>query len=118
MNRSSFALLAAGVSLAGAGSLRAQISFDPATQLAVGQQPAGVALLDADDDGDVDLAVTTDAPDRVELLLNAGGAAFGPPTAIFLPGGSGPGALVARDFTGDGATDLAVVLQNSNAVGP
>ena len=89
----------------------AAISFDPAVDYTVGQQPAGL-------DGDLalDLAVTGDVPEQVSLLFNAGDGSFGLPVQVVLGGGTGPHGVVAGDFDGDTDVDLAVSLKNVNAV--
>src|SRR5690606_6782783 len=67
-------------------------------------------------DGDLDLAVTSDAPDKVGFLINDGAGAFTGPVNVALPNGSGAGRLAAGDFDGDGDADLAVSLQNFGQV--
>ena len=94
----------------------AQIDFDPAVAYLVGQQPAGVAIADFDGALGPDLAVTSDNPEKVSLLFNAGSGVFGMPVAVPLGGGTAPHGVVAADFDGDMDVDLAVVLKNVNSV--
>ena len=109
--RSSITLLSA-LSLAGA----AQAQFGGGTPYAPGLRPDGVALADFDGDGDRDMAVTTDAPDKISVFTNMGGGVFSGPVQVFLGNGTSPAHLVASDFDGDGDMDLAVALKNVGAV--
>ena len=94
----------------------AQIGFQPATSYPAGSQPDATAAGDFDGDGDLDLAVANDAPDKVSILTNMGGGTFSGPTHVFLAGGSSPHTPVAGDLDGDGDVDVAVSLQNTNLV--
>lgn len=94
----------------------AQIDFDPAANYAVGQNPSGVAAADFNGDLQPDLAVTSDAPDKVSILLNNGAGGFGLPVAVALGGGTAPHGVAAGDFDGDKDLDLAVVLKNVDSV--
>jgi hypothetical protein len=75
----------------------------------VAASPSGVATGDFDNDGNMDIAVTDMANNRVLVLLGNGDGTF--QTAVSYPTGSNPVALVAQDFDGDGEPDLAVVDQ-------
>lgn len=97
------------------GSASAQFSFQT-TANAVGQQPHATAVADLDGDGDFDLAVSSDAPDKVSLLFNNGDGTFARPLHVFLRGGTSPHTPVAGDLDGDGDIDLAVSLKNVDAV--
>ncbi len=90
----------------------AQFSFDPAVGYAVGTQPSGVATGDFDGDMDIDIATTTDDPDKVSILLNDGSGGFVPGPAVFLPGSSSPQDIVAGDLDGDLDIDLAVAVRD------
>jgi len=104
----------AGVSVT--GSALAQMSFDPAVSFGVGNQPDSVAAGDYDGDGDADLAVTTDNPDKIDLLLNNGDGTYAAGGSVILPNSSSPGELIAADLDGDGDVDLAVVLRDFQQV--
>lgn len=93
-----------------------QIDFDPAVSYVVGQQPSGLTVGDFDGNGSPDIAVTSDVPDKVSILLNDGLGGFGLPTAVALGGGSAPHGVAAGDFDGDKDLDLAVVLKNVDSV--
>ena len=117
MNTPSLERLLAGSALLLFPALaQAQIAFDAATNVGVGLRPDGVTSGDYSGDGLADLAVSSDTPDKVEILLGTGGCNVGASTAVFLPGGSSPAALVSRDFDGDGDVDIAVSLKNINQV--
>ena len=95
---------------------RAQITFDPAASTAVFERPDGVASGDFDGDGDRDIAVSSDTPDKVSVFLNDGSGLFSPGPVVFVGAGRGAAQLVAADFDGDQDLDLAVVLKNANSL--
>jgi hypothetical protein len=66
--------------------------------------PTGVDSLDADSDGDLDVAF---AETTVKLFLNQGPASFVDVTATHVPGGAAS-SVAAGDVNGDGAPDLVV----------
>jgi hypothetical protein len=98
-----------------AAAAPAQIGFQPAAATATPTNPDAGVLADLDGDGDLDLVVATDAPDKLTLLFNAGGS-FGAPLQVLLAGGSSPHTPVAADLDGDGDVDLAVSLKNTDQV--
>lgn len=107
-------LFAAGCALAAAPAT-AQFGFTT-TGYPVGPTPDATAVGDFDGDGDFDLAVTNDAPDKVSILFNNGNGTFSAPVHIFLGGGTSPHTPVAGDLDGDGDVDIAVSLKNVNMV--
>ena len=104
-------LVATAFALLGS-AVHAELQIDPAIHVAVGNSPSGVAAADFDGDGDFDLAVTVDDPERIVVLLNdgAGGYSMGP--SSLLPKSSSPQDLVAGDLDGDKDFDLAVALRD------
>ncbi|MFO1054427.1 MAG: VCBS repeat-containing protein [Planctomycetota bacterium] len=69
---------------------------------------------DFDCDGDVDLAATCNASNRVALLWNNGLGVYTPPTFAAAPLGCSD--IVAAEFSGDPWLDLATANQASNDV--
>jgi hypothetical protein len=82
-------------------------TFGPQQEIVVGDAPRGIAVLDADGDGDIDIANTNFGSSNVSLLLNDGNGAFGSPT-FFDGGGTGEWGLGSCDMNGDGILDLVV----------
>jgi hypothetical protein len=93
----------------------AQISFGPATNYPIGVNPDTAAIADLNGDRLLDLAVASDAPDKISILLNNGDGTFAAPTVVALPG-SGAHTVVAGDFNNDGKMDLAVSMHNTGTV--
>jgi len=92
--------------------------FAAAVNFAAPARPTISAVGDFDRDGDIDIAATTDNPDRVSILRNNGDGTFQPGTAWgFNTGsGSGPQDIAAMDWDADGDLDLIVVLQDINTL--
>ena len=107
------AVLAAALSATAAS---AAISFAPAVNYAAATQPDGVALAQFGGNDRPDLAVTADAPDRVEIRLNNGAGSFGAPVAVPTGAGTSPHSLAALNIENDGDIDLVVTLQSTNQV--
>ena len=88
-------------------------SFDPAVHYPTSTNPQALAVGDFDGNGVPDLAVVnavtiiSQGPGTVSILPGLGDGSFGP--ALEYPAGSGPADVVASDFDGDGALDLAIV---------
>lgn len=98
----------------------AQIQFNPGSTVGTGQSPDDVAFADFDLDGDQDMAVTTGPQggnlDAVEIYANNGLGSFSLFATILTGNNTGPAGLVAADFNGDGAADLAVAMHNANRI--
>ncbi|HVN83466.1 MAG TPA: FG-GAP-like repeat-containing protein [Candidatus Binatia bacterium] len=80
------------------------------TMIFSGHDPVNIAVADFDGDGVLDLAVTLSAAGEgngdVSILRGLGGGLFDQPQIISL--GLGSEGVVANDFDGDGAPDIAV----------
>ncbi len=98
--------------LAASSIAAAQFSLDPAVSYAIGTEPSGVATGDFDGDMDIDIATTTDGPDKVSILLNNGSGGYVPGSIALLPASSSPQDVVAGDIDGDMDIDLAVAVRD------
>src|SRR5262245_38897258 len=114
---SRFLVLTFGIAtLATVGSAAAVMVFDPAVPYAVGDEPLGAALLDFNGDHRLDLAVTSDSPDKIQFLVGNGDGSFAAPTALLTGDATNPRGLDAGDFDNDGDQDLVVSLYGSGQV--
>jgi len=114
MNLTRMLTVLAGASMASAAN--AQITIGTPTDYSTPQRPDGLAAADFTGDGHTDLAVITDNPDKVSLLINSGDGTFSGPQTSQLGSGVGARKAAAGDLTGDGVADLAVTLHNRNEV--
>jgi len=80
------------------------IGFEVEIVGGVGERPTGVAVFDADRDGHLDIAVSSETEALVRVLRGTGGGAFAPAASYPAPGL--PGELSAGDWNGDGLADL------------
>lgn len=87
-------------------------TFGTSQVIPVGDQPHGVAVLDADGDGDSDLAVAVRLSSYIALMLNNGSGVFGAATT-FDSGGDGEYGLAAADMDNDQIMDLVVGANDS-----
>jgi hypothetical protein len=89
-------------------------TFQPQVTYPVGISPVAIVAGDFNGDGRLDLAVANrnDQGGTSSVLLGNGDGTFQPQVSYAV--GSGPDAIVAGDFTGDGRLDLAV----ANTFGP
>lgn len=81
------------------------LRFDPAVDFATGMTPIGVVTGDLNNDGNVDLVVSSNAGD-VSVFLGTGTGAFGASTTYAMTSSLNSAAL--GDFNRDGLLDLAV----------
>ena len=95
---------------------QAQIAFNPIANYGTPERPDGVAALDVNGDGLLDLAVATDNPNKLSILLNRGDGTFAAALNTPLGPGVGAGFVAAADFDGDGDTDLAIAFHGVAAI--
>ncbi len=81
-------------------------TFFPAQTITVGDAPRGIAVLDVDGDGDLDIVNTNRGSDELSLLINEEGV-FGDPE-FFDAGVVDEWAVAAADMDGDHVADLVV----------
>jgi FG-GAP-like repeat/Dockerin type I domain len=73
----------------------------------VGNEPAGICVLDVDGDGDIDIVCTNHAGNNMALILNNGNGTFANAT-FFEGGGNGEYAVASADMNNDGILDLVI----------
>jgi len=113
MRRTMLLVLAAG---AAAPCALGQIAFQPRVDFATPERPDGIAAADFTGDGLVDLAVITDNPDKITLLVGDGARGFATGPTSLLGSGAGADAATASDVDGDGDMDVVVTLDGPNQV--
>ena len=82
------------------------------TDLATDTDPTYLALADFNGDGKLDMVVSTQVNNDVNVFLGNGNGTFQNFTTY--PVGMGPGFILATDLNGDGSSDLAVVAVCDN----
>jgi hypothetical protein len=116
MTRSTSFILSLATAAGLTGAAQAVITFSDAASAFAGPQPDGIAAVDLDGDGDTDLAITIENPDRLIVLLNNGSGGFSAGPITFLPSSSSPGEIVAGKVDADADIDLMVALKDNNTV--
>jgi len=116
---------AATVIVTDANGAEARAEIQVALNFTAGASPSEVAILDANRDGLLDVAVAPNNGGAVILLAGNGRGSFAPLTEIAVD--AFPKALDAKDLNGDGLVDLVVavtspeqvivLLQDSTAIG-
>ncbi len=97
---------------AGASTAFAGMSIAPVVNIPSGPQPSGVTAADFNGDGFMDLATTTEAPDKISVFFGNGSGGYAAGPTSLLPNSSSPQDLEAGDLDGDGDADLAVAVRD------
>ena len=88
----------------------------PGSPLAVGRQPADVAVGDVNGDGHLDILTANVGSNDISLLLGDGRGGFRAALAIAFPGSTPPHRILIRDVNNDKRPDLVVSSHDSNDV--
>jgi hypothetical protein len=89
-------------------------TFKPAPRVAVGTQPASIAVADFNGDGKPDLAVANSGSNNISLMLGKGDGSFQPAENMAV--GGLPVSIVVGDLNSDGKLDLAAANRNSRTL--
>lgn len=89
--------------------------FTFASQIPAGLNPSAITTADFSGDGHLDLAVSNQSSNSIQVLIGSGASSFvssGP-----LQSGNGPTALAVGDFNSDGRLDLLALDAGSSSIG-
>ncbi len=89
-------------------------TFAPASIFSTGGPPSAIASGDFNHDGNLDLAITNQAANRVLVFLGRGNGTFGPATPF--PVGCQPSSVAVADVNGDGIPDLVTAGSGDSTV--
>lgn len=89
-------------------------TFAAAQTYAVNTEPQGIDCADYDNDGDVDLAVTNRASNKLSILLNQSDGTFAAKSDTAQ--GADPFGVISADFNGDGNLDLVITNATDNDI--
>lgn len=90
----------------------AQVNYSSPVVTPVGNAPAAIKAVDADQDGDKDLFVANSADNNVSVMVNDGAGNF--TLAGNVPVGLGPVSIEVLDLDGDGFLDIVTTNLGSN----
>jgi hypothetical protein len=93
--------------------------FAPRVTYATPPSPWGIALVDANEDGKLDVVVGTSAASnqgQVSVLLNAGGGVFGPAVSYAVANYAEPRELAIADVDGDGHMDIGTAFSGASTL--
>src|SRR5688572_8290047 len=93
-----------------------QMVFSAAVSYEVGEKPEGGMLFDFNNDGHLDIVVTSEDPDKIEFLANENNGSFTHAFALPVGSGTSPEGIAAGDFDDDGDLDLVTARFSANDV--